>query len=228
MNNWIFNGDYGLAPLNVPMLLLGLLLSFLCGQMTAWVYMITHGGLSYSKSFVNALVIMPLLVCLVMQVLSNNLVTAFGLMAVFAIVRFRNILRDTLDTTYVLTVIVVGMACGTQKYSTALVGSVLVLLVFLYLWYTGFGARHRYDLILNLHWDKPISEMPVLAALLDRHSMKTECASQRSHEDQLGADLSYRLLLRDTSRVQELLSELKGLTGVSRVSSLKAEDESEL
>ena len=44
MNNWIFNGDYGLAPLNVPMLLLGLLLSFVCGQMTAWVYMITHGG----------------------------------------------------------------------------------------------------------------------------------------------------------------------------------------
>jgi hypothetical protein len=228
MNNWIFNGDYGLAPLNVPMLLLGLLLSFVCGQMTAWVYMITHGGLSYSKSFVNALVIMPLLVCLVMQVLSNNLVTAFGLMAVFAIVRFRNILRDTLDTTFVLTVIVVGMACGTQKYSTALVGTVLVLLVFLYLWYTGFGARHRYDLILNLHWDKPVSEMPVLAALLDRHSIKTECASQRSNEDQAGADLSYRLLLRDTSRVQELLSELKGLTGVSRVSSLKAEDESEL
>ena len=228
MNNWIFNGDYGLAPLNVPMLLLGLLLSFVCGQMTAWVYMITHGGLSYSKSFVNTLVIMPLLVCLVMQVLSNNLVTAFGLMAVFAIVRFRNILRDTLDTTFVLTVIVVGMACGTQKYSTALVGTVLVLLVFLYLWYTGFGARHRYDLILNLHWDKPVSEMPVLAALLDRHSIKTECASQRSNEDQAGADLSYRLLLRDTSRVQELLSELKGLTGVSRVSSLKAEDESEL
>jgi hypothetical protein len=228
MNNWIFNGDYGLASLNVPMLLLGLLLSFVCGQMTAWVYMITHGGLSYSKSFVNALVIMPLLVCLVMQVLSNNLVTAFGLMAVFAIVRFRNILRDTLDTTFVLTVIVVGMACGTQKYSTALVGTVLVLLVFLYLWYTGFGARHRYDLILNLHWDKPVSEMPVLAALLDRHSIKTECASQRSNEDQAGADLSYRLLLRDTSRVQELLSELKGLTGVSRVSSLKAEDESEL
>ena len=228
MNNWIFNGDYGLAPLNVPMLLLGLLLSFVCGQMTAWVYMITHGGLSYSKSFVNALVIMHLLVCLVMQVLSNNLVTAFGLMAVFAIVRFRNILRDTLDTTFVLTVIVVGMACGTQKYSTALVGTVLVLLVFLYLWYTGFGARHRYDLILNLHWDKPVSEMPVLAALLDRHSIKTECASQRSNEDQAGADLSYRLLLRDTSRVQELLSELKGLTGVSRVSSLKAEDESEL
>ncbi|MCF7762746.1 MAG: DUF4956 domain-containing protein [Verrucomicrobia bacterium] len=228
MNNWIFNGDYGLAPLNVPMLLLGLLLSFVCGQMTAWVYMITHGGLSYSKSFVNALVIMPLLVCLVMQVLSNNLVTAFGLMAVFAIVRFRNILRDTLDTTFVLTVIVVGMACGTQKYSTALVGTVLVLLVFLYLWYTGFGARHRYDLILNLHWDKPVSEMPVLAAVLDRHSIKTECASQRSNEDQAGADLSYRLLLRDTSRVQELLSELKALTGVSRVSSLKAEDESEL
>jgi len=43
-------------------------------------------------------------------VLVNNLVTAFGMMAVFAIVRFRNILRDTLDTTYILISLVIGMA----------------------------------------------------------------------------------------------------------------------
>jgi ABC-type microcin C transport system permease subunit YejE len=57
--------------------------------------MLTHAGISYSRSFVNSLVVMPVLVSLVMQVLNNNLVTAFGLMAIFAIVRFQNILRDT-------------------------------------------------------------------------------------------------------------------------------------
>ena len=49
-----------------------------------------------------------------------------AVMAVFAIVRFRNILRDTLDTTYVLTVIVVGMASGTFKFASAVVGCLLV------------------------------------------------------------------------------------------------------
>ncbi|MCD8481426.1 MAG: hypothetical protein LR015_01340 [Verrucomicrobia bacterium] len=61
-----------------------------------------------------------------MMVLSNNLVTAFSLMALFAIVRFRNILRDTLDTCYILGCITLGMACGTGRYGTALVGLMLL------------------------------------------------------------------------------------------------------
>ena len=89
-----------MAPTNFPAMALGLLLAFAMGHIIAWVYMITHSGLSYSRTFVNALVLMPTIVAIVMGVLSNNLITAFGMMAVFAIVRFRNILRDTLDTTY--------------------------------------------------------------------------------------------------------------------------------
>lgn len=228
MSDLLFRGDYALTPLNLPALILGLLLAMLCGQVIAWVYMLTHSGLSYSRSFVNSLVVMPILVALVMQVLSNNLVTAFGLMAVFAIVRFRNILRDTLDTTYVLSVIVLGMACGTQKFSTAVVGCLVVVAVFVALWYTAFGSRHRYDLLLNLHWARPLTELSELDRLLARHSLKSQCASQRSNEGYEGTDLSYRLLLRDTGRVEDLLKELRDLTGVSRVTSLKAEDESEV
>src|SRR5687768_14389857 len=131
-----FANDYGSSPSNWPAMLLGLLISFAAGQIIAWVYMLTHSGLSYSRSFVNSLIVMPPIVCLVMMVLSNNLVTAFGMMAVFAIVRFRNILRDTLDTTYVLSTIVIGMATGTQKYASAIIGCALISLAMLYLWYT--------------------------------------------------------------------------------------------
>lgn len=228
MTDWIFRGDYALVPINVPALILGLLLAMLCGQVMAWVYMLTHSGLSYSRSFVNSLVMMPILVALVMQVLNNNLVTAFGLMAVFAIVRFRNILRDTLDTTFILSVIVLGMACGTQKFATALIGCTIVAAVFLVLWFTSFGSRHRYDLLLNLHWARPLTDLMDLQRLLARHSLKAHCASQRSNEGYEGTDLSYRLLLRDANRVEDLLKEVRELTGVSRVTSLKAEDESEL
>src|SRR6187549_755954 len=130
------HGDYGMAPTNFPAMALGLLLAFAMGHIIAWVYMLTHAGLSYSRSFVNALVLMPTIVSIVMGVLANSLITAFGMMAVFAIVRFRNILRDTLDTTYVLTSIVIGMATGTQKYASAILGCALVSMAMLYLWYT--------------------------------------------------------------------------------------------
>jgi hypothetical protein len=226
--DWLLQGDYGSAPTNWPAMVLSLLIAFGAGQIMAWIYMLTHSGLSYSRSFVNSLIIMPTIVALVMMILSNNLVTAFGMMAVFAIVRFRNILRDTLDTTYVLTAIVIGMATGTQKYASAIIGCAIIALAMVYLWYTSFGSRHRYDVIINLHWARSIKELMELNRLLDRHSWKSHLASQRSHEGYEGTDLSYRLLLRDSNRVEDLLGELRQVNGVSRVTSMLAEDESEV
>jgi len=223
-----FRGDFAAVPTNVPAMILGLLLAFGGGHVIGWVYMFTHTGLSYSRSFVNSLIVMPIVVAMVMMVLSNNLVTAFGLMAVFAIVRFRNILRDTLDTTYILCVIVIGMAAGTMKYTTAIFGCLLLATILCYLWFTSFGTRHRYDTIINLHWARPPSELSDLRSLFQRHSRKAICASQRSHEGYEGTDLSYRLLMRDPDRLEELLMELRGMQGVSRVTGLKAEEESEI
>jgi hypothetical protein len=159
MNDWFLRGDNGLVPTDYSVLAIALLLAFVCGHALAWMYMFTHTGLSYSRSYVNSLIILPVLVALVMMVLANNLIVAFGLMAIFAMVRFRSVLRDTLDTTYVLATIVIGLACGTLKFTSAIIGCLAILAIMLYFWVTGFGTRQRYDLILNLQWVRPPTEI---------------------------------------------------------------------
>ena len=224
--DWITQGEFGSGPSNWPLTILGLLLAFACGHVISWVYMMTHSGLSYSRSFVNSLVLLPPIVALVMMVLVNNLVTAFGMMAVFAIVRFRNILRDTLDTTYILISLVIGMASGTYKFASALIGCALVCTTLLYLWYAHFGSRHRYDLIVSMLWSRPIGEKPDIERVLRRHSITRLMPSERTNE--AGILLSYRLLLRDANRFDELKEELDKVPGVLRVDLMHAEDESEL
>lgn len=224
----LLNGDIGRAPTNFPALVMGLLLAFAGGHIIAWVYMATHTGLSYSRAFTKSLIVMPIVVALVMHVLAFNLITAFGMMAVFTIVRFRNMLRDTLDTVYILLVLALGMAAGSQKFTTAIVGPAFIALALLYLWGTSFGSRHRFDLILNLHWTRPMSELKDMERLLARHTRHSHRASQRGGEAGAGADLSYWLLLRDPSRISELMTEIKSLNGVTNVSSIQAEDESEV
>ena len=228
MKDLLLGGDYGVAPTDYVALTIALLLAFACGHAIAWMYMLTHSGLSYSRSYVNTLILMPVLVALVMMILANNLVLAFGLMAIFAMVRFRSILRDTLDTTYVLAVIVIGLACGTAKFTSAIIGCLATLASMFYFWASAFGTRHRYNLIVNIQWIRPAVELAELRQLLHRHSRAFQCASQRSNEGYAGVDVSYRLLLRDPARSQELLDELKTLNGVARLSSLHAADESEL
>jgi hypothetical protein len=225
----LLNGDYGRAPTNFPALILGLVLSLAGGHVLAWVYMVTHSGLSYSRSFVKSLIVMPVVVALVMHVLANNIITAFGMMAVFTIVRFRNMLRDTLDTTYVLLVLALGMSAGSQKFITAVAGLGVMALALLYLWATSFGSRHRYDVILNVRWSRPLTDLGEMDRLLQRHALRSRRASQRVAQDTgAGADLSYWLLLRDPARVDELLGEVRAVNGVSHVSSILAEDESEV
>jgi hypothetical protein len=228
MTDWFFNGDYGTVPTNYSVLIIGVLLAFACGHVIAWTYMFAHTGLSYSRSYVNTLILMPVIVALVMMILANNLVLAFGLMAIFAMVRFRSLLRDTLDMTYVLAVIVVGLACGTLKFSSAIIGCLATAGIMIYLRVTGFGTRHRYDLIVNIQWVRPAPELPELLRLLQRHSRFIQCASQRSNEGYAGVDVSYRLLLRDPDRSHELVEEVRAFNGVARVTVMQAADESEL
>lgn len=228
MGNWfqtIMSGDVGASSLPPESFLLCLFLAFCLGHVIGWVYMATHVGLSYSQMFVASLVVVPTLVALTMALMSGDIVIAFGLLAVFAIVRFRNVLKDTRDTTFVMWAILEGMAAGTMRYSLALVSSLCVSAIFLYLRMTAFGGRHRYDVVVSLQTEG--GAMPVLQPILRRHSLKVQIAAQRDLPDHM-IDLSYRLLLRDPRRSQELLSELQSTEGISQVSLYHRADEAEV
>jgi hypothetical protein len=98
------------GPFNAQTVLLSLLLAFVLGQVLAWVYYMTHSGLSYSRSYVQSLILITVVVSMVMTVIGNNIITAFGLMGALAIVRFRNVIKDTRDIAFIFCALVVGMA----------------------------------------------------------------------------------------------------------------------
>ena len=112
-------------------LLFMILLAFTTGMVIGFVYMWTHEALSYSRTFVGALAVMPVIVSMLMASMSGSLLVAFGLLAVFGVVRFRNVLKDTRDTSFILWVIMEGLAIGTTRFSTAVVSALGIGLAFL-------------------------------------------------------------------------------------------------
>lgn len=225
--NILNQGDVSSGLVDATTIFSVLLLSFCLGHIIAWVYMWTHTGLSYSQTFTASLIVISVLVSMVMLLMIGNLFIAFGLMAVFAIVRFRNVLKDTRDTVFILWSIIQGMAVGTQKMPIAICGCLFTAGVLLYLKLTSLGARQRYDVVLSLHMAGDASSVGRLQPILKRHSSKVQLASQRSlTEDML--DLSYRLLLRNPARSGELLEDLEATDGVAHVSLYHREDESEM
>lgn len=231
MNEWfnlLFQSDYGGAGASAETAVFIVLLSFVMGQFIGWVYMWTHKGLSYSQTFVGALVVLPVIVAVMMMLMAGSIIIAFGLLAVFAVVRFRNVLKDTRDTTFILWAIMQGLGVGTMRYSTSLVGLLSIAAILIYLRLTAFGSRHRYDAVLSLRLvGDTAAALAALKTLFRQHTSRALLASEQHLGDQ-GVELSYRLLLRNPARCRELEQAIAQVAGVRDVSLFPREDESEI
>jgi hypothetical protein len=215
------------APEPVLVLIM-IVLAFALGLFIGFVYMWTHEALSYSRTFVGSLAVMPLITTMLMVSMASNLFVAFGLLGVFGVVRFRNVLKDTRDTTFILWAIMEGVALGTTRFSTAVMAALGIAAAFLILRFMYFGTRRRYDAVLNLRISGDVAaRMAALKRILKRHATRLDLASERRSTNE-GTDISYRLLLRDAARSSELQSELAGAEGFSDVSVYMHEDEAEI
>jgi hypothetical protein len=177
---------------------------------------------------VASLVALPVLVSLMMILVTGSIMIAFGLLAVFAVVRFRNVLKDTRDTSYIMWSIIEGMAVGIFHYSTALVGAGCISAVMFYLWFTEFGVRHRFDAALSLSVpsDSGATRQRV-EEILQRFSDRTVLTGEQLNADDRQV-LNYRLLLRDPSRRAELRDYLASAGDVQEFSFYLHDDESEV
>jgi hypothetical protein len=219
--------DFPGAP-DARAILFMLILAFTIGMFIGFVYMWTHEALSYSRTFVGALAVLPVITAMLMAAMSSSLLVVFGLLAVFGVVRFRNVLKDTRDTSFILWVIMEGLAIGTTRFSTALLAAFGIGAAFLVLRFLSFGLRNRYDAILSLRitGDVP-ARLANLQAILQRHAIRLDLASERRSTTE-GTDVTYRLLLRDTSRSSELQTELAGAEGLENISVFLHDDEAEI
>jgi len=223
----MMNGSSGPAIQDPVQALVSFLFAFVMAQVIAWLYMMTHSGLSYSRAFVQSIVLITLIVCMAMIVIGNNLIVAVGLIGALAVIRFRNILKDTRDTSFIFFALILGMACGTGHYLQAMVGTVFFSSILLYLHWTGFGSRHVSDGFLRFSVEANASIQETLRPLIMAHCRAARLVSQRIGDGGAG-EVSYRLILRDPLRSAELVEELKQYEGISNVHFVLQEEQSEV
>ena len=200
-------------------ILLSLLLAFILGQVIAWVYYATHSGLSYSRSFVQALIMITVVVAMVMSVIGNNIITAVGLMGALALIRFRNIIKDTRDIAFIFCSLVIGMATGSQRYATAIVGTVVLSLIVIYLYATSFGTHEPHNGFLRFTLRGHIGPKHPIPALLKRFCGNfTLISSQESGFGSPVVEYAYQLMIRNSEKNETMLSELNKVEGIENIS----------
>jgi hypothetical protein len=195
-----------------------LVLAAVLGAAVAAVYALTRRKTrSEAAPFFATLVLLTVLIALVTQVIGNSVARAFSLVGALSIVRFRTVVDDTRDTSFVIFAVAVGMAVGAGFPALALVGIPVVGLTaaVLALWGGTGAVAQPSRLVVRLA--NGADPQAVLAAAFDKHLR--EYRFQAADTAKQGAAVDYTYLVRPKPGVAAvtLIGELNRIEGVQSV-----------
>lgn len=200
----------------LPTIVVNILLSFLIGWIIATVYKNTHRSLSYSASFTFTLVLLSVSGSILMMIVGNSLARAFSLFGAFSIIRFRTAVKESRDIAFVFISLILGMAVGTNNYTIALVSTLLIVAVILFLTKRGFGLINEADQLLVLEFPAKLPTdklMNVFKENLAAHHL----ANLLTFDQENKVEMSYNIKLKSSVSPQALVSRLRQLKGVEKI-----------
>ncbi|HVW27825.1 MAG TPA: DUF4956 domain-containing protein [Polyangiaceae bacterium] len=190
-----------------------LLLSFATSMVIATIYTITYHGIGYLRTFVQTISMSGLVAALVMLAIGDDVARGLGMVGALTLIRFRTTLKDTRDLVFVFASLGVGVACGVQAFSVAILGTLAFSLAALYLSWSEFGARLQFDVVLRFQGPSDGEQGERVRAVLSRYCRKLSLIDLRSAGENVH-EFAYHLKLNKVETEAALLRELESVPGV--------------
>lgn len=198
-------------------LALRLSLALVLGVVIAGVYAGTQRRVSGRMiPLIVTLVLLTMLVAMTTIVIGDSIARAFGLVGALSIVRFRTVVDDTRDTSFVIFAVVVGMAVGAGNLAICLIGVPLVSLAALGMsLVTGVfqpGVIKRLEVRMNAGRDPEA----MLGGVLKERHLYAKLVSVASARQGAALDLVYQVRLKPVDMLP-LVKAIHALEGVQNV-----------
>ncbi|GAA5504728.1 DUF4956 domain-containing protein [Novipirellula caenicola] len=197
-----------------------LVIAFLCGCTIAAIYRWVRPSEKIMPTFPATLVLLAILCAMLPLVIGQNVAWAFGLVGALSIVRFRTVVEDTHDITFVIFAVLVGMAVGADQLIVAIVGmAVTGIAAFLVrprhdsTTASGFAGDARLSIRLGIGRDPDL----MLGDIFDRLLSKVELTSGETSKQGASLDLNYRVRLKPDAKPTDLINQLNLIDGVQSV-----------
>lgn len=164
------------------------------------VYQITFKGERNSQSFVHTIIIMSIIVSAVMNIISDNAGVAFGLFAIFSLIRFRSAVTDAKDIAFMFFGLIVGMAAGLNQIGIAVLLTIFGSLVIFCLDKFNYG-KGKDTQILKITVPENLNHEDLFEDILNEH---TESHVLRKAETtNLGTMILYTYAIRSKTDIRD-------------------------
>lgn len=199
-----------LANLTLPHILICMLAATVCGIIIYLVYRFFYRGVVYSDNFNILLILITVITSFIIMTISANIVLSLGMVGALSIVRFRSAVKDPLDIGFLFWGIAAGLTCGAGLYFVALVGTVIISVIYIVM---HFCKREKKNYLLIISYNDEAEEQ--VNALLG--GMKYKLKSKTLTDSGTELTVEIKIVRNDTSSA----SRFRTVKGVSAVTLLE-------
>lgn len=193
-------------------------LSFLLSTVIAVTYEKTFQGLSYSRNFIQALILSPIVAASIMQAIGDSIATGFGMMGALAVIRFRTSFKDPRDIIFIFAALGEGIACGVSGYNIAVVGTLGFCMAAFILYFSPFGQTTYFDGMLRFNIDNNPEGKAILGDVLKKYCKIFALITLRDMAQGKRLDYAYQIKMKngkDKAALVEDLNQIENIKGVT-------------
>ena len=213
----IFNFQDLTSEFTVIDVILVFSLSFVLSVFIGWIYKITHRGASYTQSFVFTLVLNGMVVALVMMIVGSNIARAFSLVGALSIIRFRNAVKETRDVGFIFFTMAIGMAVGTQFYTLAIIGAVVISLLILLMVRFDWFSQNISNQILRVYVPNDVSFNELFENTFLKYTRSSDLIAVDSIHSGTLTELTYSVGLKKPAMAGAFIEEIKKINNNNKV-----------
>ncbi len=205
-----------------------MLVAFLLSSLVALTYEKTYRGLSYSRNYVQAIVLSSIVAAVVMQAIGDSLARGLGMIGALAIIRFRTNFKDPRDIIFMFAALAAGISCGVMAYTTGVVGTLGFCAAAFLLYYTPFGHARFYDGMLRFNIASDSPGKTKLEEVLREYCKTFALVTLREMAQGNRLDYAYHVKLKPGKQNHDFITAVKKIDTIAGVNLMLQETTVEL
>ena len=204
--------------------LLTIVIAFVLGGIISVTYMKTSNKNGFSQNFALTLVMTPAIVAIIILLIGSNIARAFSLAGAFSIIKFRSAPGDPKDIAYVLFTMAGGLACGSGYYGYAVLFTIVLCLLMIFLKIIHYGAGISSQKLLKITIPESLDYEGAFDEVLGKYTTEYELKKVRTTD--LGSlyELVYNVAIDNGTSQKEFIDALRCRNGNLNIS-LSMKDE---
>jgi hypothetical protein len=202
---------------------LSLVLAFALSFLWATVYRKTHSGIAYSRSFYVSLMLIAPIVAMIIMAIGSNVALSLGLVGSLSVIRFRTVVKDTKDMTFLFGTIGIGLCSGANVWMVAVIGTAVAGLIAFVMARAGHDRATSSDYILVFRSDQrePWSCLtPEAQQLVSWKQLRGATDVDTGHD----FEYTYNVRLAAPVHPERVVSAFGGSTGIRQVALIAPEN----